>query len=67
MKNRDNVLHQLNKIDTLTNQLNFIIKHQEPIESYMKTLDQLREVTEQIRSFIESEPIIGYELNKAAR
>jgi hypothetical protein len=67
MKNRDNVLHQLGKLDTLTNQLNFIIKHQEPIESYMKTIEQIREVTEQIRSFIENEQIVGYELNRAAR
>lgn len=34
MKNRNNVLHQLDKIDGIANQLNFIVKTQQPIEDY---------------------------------
>jgi len=56
MKNRDNVLHQLDKIDGITNQLNFIVKSQQPIEDYIKLLETLREVVEQTRLFVESEP-----------
>ena len=56
MKNRNNVLHQLDKIDGITNQLNFIVKQQQPIEEYTKLLDVLREVVDQTRSFVENEP-----------
>ncbi len=56
MKNRNNVLHQLDKMDNLANQLNFIVKSQQPIEEYIKLLDTLREVIDQTRSFIDNEP-----------
>ena len=56
MKNRNNVLHQLDKIDGIANQLNFIVKTQQPIEDYTKLLDTLREVVDQTHSFVENEP-----------
>jgi hypothetical protein len=56
MKNKNNVLHQLDKIDGIANQLNFIVKQQQPIEEYTKLLDVLREVVDQTRSFVENEP-----------
>ena len=56
MKNKNNVLHQLDKIDSITNQLNFIVKSQQPIEEYTKLLDTLREVVDQTRGFVEVEP-----------
>jgi len=56
MKNKNNVLHQLDKIDGITNQLNFIVKQQQPIEEYIKLLDVLREVVDQTRGFVDVEP-----------
>jgi hypothetical protein len=56
MKNKNNVLHQLDKIDSITNQLNFTVKQQQPIEDYMKLLNTLREVVDQTRLFVENEP-----------
>lgn len=56
MKNKNNVLHQLDKIDGITNQLNFTVKQGSSIETYMELLDRLREVVEQTRSFVENEP-----------
>jgi hypothetical protein len=56
MKNKNNVLHQLDKIDGITNQLNFMVKTQQPIEDYMKLLETLREVVDQARGFVEVEP-----------
>ena len=56
MKNKNNVLHQLDKIDGIANQLNFIVKSQQPIEEYTKLLDTLRETVEQTRGFVEVEP-----------
>jgi hypothetical protein len=67
MKNRENVLRELDKIDSLTNQLNLIIKRQEPIQTYMETLGKMRECVDQARLYVNSEPINGYELNVAAR
>jgi hypothetical protein len=56
MKNKNNVLHQLDKIDGITNQLNFIVKTQQPLEDYVKLLETLREVVDQTRGFVEVEP-----------
>jgi hypothetical protein len=56
MKNKNNVLHQLDKIDGIANQLNFIVKQQQPIEENTKILDVLREVVDQTLSFVENEP-----------
>jgi len=56
MKNRDNVLHQLDKIDSIANQLNFTVRNQQPLETYVELLDKLRETVEQTRLFVESEP-----------
>jgi hypothetical protein len=55
MKNKDNVLHQLDKIDNIANQLIFIVKQQQPIETYLEGIEKLKETTEQIRLFVESE------------
>jgi hypothetical protein len=55
MKNKNNVLHQLDKIDGIANQLNFIVKTQQPIEEYTKILDTLREVVDQTRLYVETE------------
>jgi hypothetical protein len=57
MKNKNNVLHQLDKLDGIANQLNFIVKQQQPIEDYVKLLDTLREVIDQTRGFVEVEPV----------
>ena len=56
MKNKNNVLHQLDKIDGITNQLNFVVKTQQPIEDYMQLLETLRETVDQTRGFVEVEP-----------
>jgi hypothetical protein len=58
MKNKNNVLHQLDKIDSITNQLNFVVKNQQPIEEYTKLLEILRETVDQTRLFVESEQTI---------
>lgn len=63
MKHRNSILHELNKIEGLTNQLNFIVNQQQPIEEYKAALDKIRDCIEQTRAYVESEPISGYELN----
>lgn len=56
MKNKNNVLHELDKIEGLTNQLNFILNNQRPIEEYKDALDRIRTSVDQTRLFVESEP-----------
>jgi hypothetical protein len=67
MKYRDNILHELNKIEGLTNQLNFIVNQQQPIEDYKAALEKIRECLEQTRVYVDSETISGYELNLEAQ
>jgi len=55
MKNKYNVLHQLDKMDNLANQLNFIVKQEQPLEVYMEGIEKLKEIVEQTRLFVESE------------
>jgi len=57
MKNRESVLHQLNKIESGTNKLNFIIKQNQPLEEYLKVLGEMREAIDQARLYIETEPM----------
>ena len=40
MKNKNNVLHQLDKMDNLANQLNFIVKQDQPIETYVEGINK---------------------------
>jgi hypothetical protein len=56
MKNKNNVLHQLDKLDSIANQLGFIVKQEQPLEIYMEGLEKLKEIIEQTRLFVESEP-----------
>ena len=55
MKNKNNVLHQLDKMDSIANQLNFIVKQQQPLETYIEGIEKLKEIVEQTRLFVESE------------
>jgi len=58
MKNRESVLRQLTKLESGTQKLNFIIKQQQPIEDYLKVLEEMREAIDQARLYVESEPMI---------
>ena len=44
MKNKNNVLHQLDKLDSIANQLGFIVKQEQPLETYMEGLEKLKEI-----------------------
>jgi len=57
MKHRDSILRELNKIESLTNELNFIVNQQHPIEDYKAALERIRESIDQTRLYVESEPI----------
>lgn len=58
MKNKNNVLHELDKIEGIASQLNFFVKRGESIETYMATIEKLKDTVEQIRLYIESEQTV---------
>jgi hypothetical protein len=55
MKNKNSVTHELDKIEGALSNLNFILKRGEPIESYIATMDKIKDSVDQIRLYVESE------------
>jgi hypothetical protein len=64
MKNRDTVLKKLDSIEAGLNTLRFMVQRQEPVEDFIARIEQTREVVDQIKGYIENEPIAGTELNR---
>lgn len=62
MRNREAVLRKIDQIDSTINKITFYISRGEA-DSYITTVEVLREQLDQLRTYIESEPIIGSELN----
>jgi hypothetical protein len=58
MKNKNSVLHELEKIEGVASQLNFFVKRGESIETYMEAIERLKDSVEQIRLYIESEQTV---------
>jgi prephenate dehydrogenase len=62
MRNRDAILKKIESIESNLNKLNFSLNHGD-INLYNETIEKLFDQTSQIRTWIESEPIDGFELN----
>lgn len=63
MRNREATLHKLENIEASLNQLNFTLNRGER-DTCFQVIDKIRDQVEQIRLYIESEPIVGNELNR---
>jgi hypothetical protein len=63
MKNRDIVLRKIDSIDSNMNKLNFTLNRGDRDASY-EIVESVRDLVSQLKTYIESEPIIGKELNK---
>ena len=63
MKNRDIVLRKIDSIDSNMNKLNFTLNRGDRDASY-EIIESVRDLVSQLKTYIESEPIIGKELNK---
>jgi septation ring formation regulator EzrA len=63
MKHREPVLKKLDNIDSNLNKLNLTL-NQGNRDAAKEVIESLREQVEQIKLYIENEPIIGNELNR---
>jgi DNA-binding FrmR family transcriptional regulator len=64
MRNRDTVLKKLDSIEASLNALRFMVNQQQPIKDFLDRIEYARETVDQLKGYIESEPINGNELNK---
>ena len=63
MKHREPVLKKLDSIDSNLNKLNLSLNQGDRV-SAREVIESIREQVEQIKLYIENEPIIGNELNR---
>jgi len=64
MKNRDAVLRKLDQLESLLSR-NYFHTNRGEREKCYETMDLLKENIEQIKTYINSEPIINNELNRS--
>lgn len=63
MRFREPISKKLDNIESNLNVLNFSMRTMDR-EKITETMDSIREQLEQIRSYIELEPVDGHELNR---
>lgn len=62
MKHREPILRKLESIESSLNKTNLFLNRGDR-DGARETLEQIREHVEQIRLYINNEPIVGHELN----
>lgn len=63
MRNREATLKKLDSVESNLNKLNFAL-NQGNASLYNDTMENLKEQISQLKTYIESEPITGTELNR---
>ena len=63
MRNREAMLKKLESLESNMNKLGFAL-NQGNRDLYMETLDKIMEQISQLKTYVESEPISGDELNR---
>ena len=66
MKNREAALKKIDQIDSSLKKLISYLKRGEE-QSFNDTLEDMNDQIEQLRTYIEIEPITGYEMNSSAK
>lgn len=61
MRNRNYINKQLDNLEGTLGNLRGIVSKQEPLETYLKVLEKAGELVEEIRSYIENEPMSANE------
>lgn len=57
MRNRDFVIRKLENLEGTLSTLEHLVKTQQPIQQYQVNLDKAKDLVEEIKSFIEVEPL----------
>jgi prephenate dehydrogenase len=66
MRNREAALKKIDQIDSsLKKLISFLRRGDE--QSFNDTLEDMNEQIDQLRTYIDSEPIVGYEMNSSAQ
>ena len=66
MKNREAALKKIDQIDSSLKKLISYLKRGEE-QSFNNTLQDMNDQIDQLRTYIETEPIAGFEMNTSAR
>jgi len=66
MRNREAALKKIDQIDSSLNKLLTSLKRNDE-QGFIQTVDNMREQIDQLRTYIETERIDGYELNTSAQ
>lgn len=63
MRNREAIMKKIDSLETNVNKLNFALNKGDR-ELYNETFEKLMEQISQLRTYVESEPITGNEMNR---
>ena len=63
MRNREAIMKKIDSLETNVNKLNFALNKGDR-ELYNETFEKLMEQISQLRTYVESEPITGDEMNR---
>lgn len=63
MRNREAIMKKIDSLETNINKLNFALNKGDR-ELYNETFEKLMEQISQLRTYVESEPITGNEMNR---
>jgi hypothetical protein len=64
MKNRNLIQKKIEHLESNLINLGRFVKTQEPLDTYLKTLDNAIQIIDELRDMIESEPFSPGEINK---
>ena len=64
MRNRELINRKLESVESVFRNLERIINTQEPIEAYKASIAKGLDIIDEIKGFVEAEPISGRELNR---
>ena len=63
MRNRELVLNKLDTVESNMNKLQFMVNRQMPVEDFLQTIEETRNILEQLKSFIHQQPFSPEEIN----
>jgi hypothetical protein len=63
MRNRELFLNKLDTLESNMNKLQFMVNRQSPVEDFLSTVENSRDILEQLKSFIAQQPFSPEEIN----